>query len=51
MSEKVKCTKCNYTMNITIKDNAECHGVFLYCKGRHCRKEFELKIKEGKQIK
>ena len=43
------CPVCG--LKVTIFDNtAECHGVFLKCT-RGCGIEFELVIKEGKQIK
>jgi hypothetical protein len=30
---------------------ADCSGVFVRCKGRDCKREFEIVIKDGKQIK
>lgn len=48
---KIKCTQCGYVMNITALEGAECSGIVVRCKGRHCKKEFEIKVKNGKQIK
>lgn len=44
MERKVKCPYCGYEMPVTYGDNAVCKGVFLRCKGRNCRKVFEVKI-------
>lgn len=44
----VHCPNCG--AKVCIKDNAsECRGVYLKCT-RGCKTEFELVIKEGKQI-
>lgn len=47
---KVKCPFCGYVMNIELKDAAQCNGVFIRCKGRHCKKMFELLVQNGKQL-
>lgn len=47
---KVKCPHCGYVMAIEVDASAECHGVVVRCKGRHCKKTFEIKIKAGKQV-
>ncbi len=49
--KQVQCTECGYKMPIFYTDKAECEGVMIPCKGRHCPAVFELKIKKGKQIK
>ena len=41
---RVKCPYCGYEMPIRTEKDAECHGVYVRCKGRNCRKEFEIKI-------
>ncbi len=42
---KVKCPFCGYEMPIKYdKDIAEAKGLFVKCKGRNCKKEFEIKI-------
>lgn len=28
--------------------DAKCRGVFIRCQGRHCKKEFEIKINQDK---
>lgn len=48
---QVQCTECGYKMPIFYTDQAKCEGVFVQCKGRHCRNTFEIKIENGKQIK
>lgn len=42
---KVKCPFCGYEMPIRfIPKVAHCQGVFVKCKGRNCKREFEIKI-------
>lgn len=41
---KVKCPYCGYEMPVTYRKEAVCRGVFLRCKGRGCKKVFEIKI-------
>lgn len=47
---KVKCPYCGYEMPITYNKDTVCKGLFLRCKGRKCKKIFEIKINE-KNIK
>jgi len=30
---------------------ADCFGVFVKCKGKNCKREFEIVVKNGKQVK
>ena len=47
--KKVKCPFCGYEQNVLYDvKNAQCKGVFLRCKARHCKKEFEIKINQDK---
>ena len=48
---RVKCPKCNYQMPIYYDGTAESHGVVVPCKGRNCGAFFEIKIRNGKQIR
>ena len=42
---KVKCPYCGYEMPIKYTPKAAvCFGVFVRCKGRQCKREFEIKI-------
>lgn len=43
-----KCPYCG-AKTVICDNTAYCSGVFLVCT-RGCRKEFELKLKDGKQI-
>lgn len=43
--EKVKCPYCGYEMPIYYDKTATCKGVFIKCKGRNCKKQFEIIIK------
>ena len=43
--KKVKCPFCNYEMPIWYnEEKSKSKGIFVRCKGRKCRKEFEIKI-------
>lgn len=43
--EHIKCPFCGYEMPIKYdKDKAKAKGIFVKCKGRHCKKKFEIKI-------
>ncbi len=40
----IKCPFCGYLMPILKRENAVCSGLYVKCKARHCKKEFEIKI-------
>ncbi len=42
--KKIRCPFCGYEMPIYYEDGAVSKGLFARCKGRNCRKEFEIKI-------
>ena len=42
--KKVKCPWCGYEMPLTYRDDAVCRGVFVRCKGRSCKRIFEITI-------
>lgn len=43
--QKIKCPFCGYEMPIQYDgDKAKAEGIFVKCKGRNCKKEFEIKI-------
>lgn len=48
---RVKCPDCDYQMPIFYGETANCSGVMAPCKGRNCHAFFEIKIKNGKQIR
>lgn len=41
---KVKCPYCGYPVNVFRTKDAVCKGIFLKCKNKDCKKEFELKL-------
>lgn len=43
--EKIKCPYCGYEMPIYKAEKAVCKGVFVRCKGRGCKKMFEILVK------
>lgn len=44
LSNKIKCPHCGYEMPLTYEKDANCKGLFIRCKGRKCKKIFEIKI-------
>lgn len=49
--KRVVCPYCGYRMPIEYSHDATSKGVFVKCKGAHCKKDFELVIKDGVQYK
>ena len=43
--KKIKCPYCGYKMPIFYTERAKCIGIWVKCKGKNCKKEFEIKIK------
>jgi len=48
MRKNVTCPFCGYRMPIRYDADAECKGLFVKCKGRQCRRTFEIKIERFK---
>lgn len=42
---KLKCPFCGYEMPVYLAPYAKCAGVFVRCKGRKCKKQFEIRVK------
>lgn len=45
---KIKCPYCGYEMPLYYDEKSICKGVFIVCKGRNCKKEFEIVINKVK---
>ena len=44
-TKKIKCPYCGYEMPIKYDPKmASCRGVWVRCKGRLCKREFEVRI-------
>lgn len=43
-NKKVECPYCGYKMPLQYSKEAICRGIFVKCKGRNCKKIFEIKI-------
>lgn len=43
--KKVKCPFCGYEMPVYLSEKAVCRGVYVRCKGRGCKKIFEILTK------
>lgn len=43
-AKKIKCPYCGYEMPVTYYPGATCQGVFIRCKGRNCKKTFEIML-------
>ena len=52
MAEKkrtqVACPYCGYRMPVFHDEDAFSNGVYLRCKGRNCKRKFEIKINRDK---
>ena len=46
MQKKIECPYCGYRMPIFYNEEAQCRGLTVRCKGRNCKKEFEIKIEK-----
>lgn len=45
LTTRVTCPCCGYAMPIRYDEtDAVCQGVWVRCKGRNCKQEFEIKI-------
>lgn len=49
--KKVKCPYCGYVMPLQYEMLAVANGIFVRCKGKKCKKVFEIKIEAGEQVK
>lgn len=43
-ANKVKCPYCGYRMPIYIAENARCEGLTVRCKGKKCKRLFEIRL-------
>lgn len=50
-NKKIRCPFCGYVMPLFFNENTICNNLFIRCKGRNCKKEFEIKIKNNNQAK
>ena len=48
---RVACPECGYQMPVFYDAQAESRNVFVPCKGRGCGAFFEVKIRNGKQVR
>lgn len=47
--KKIKCPYCGHEQNILYDPgSAYSRGIFMRCKGRQCRKEFEVRINQDR---
>lgn len=46
--KKVQCPYCGYKMPIYCNRDSESHGLWVVCKGRNCKRRFEIKISKVK---
>lgn len=49
MRKQVTCPFCGYRMPVEYTLGARCKGVFVRCKGRGCKKEFEVVIQSKQE--
>lgn len=48
VKKKVLCPYCGHEQKVQYAPDAECRGVFIRCQARHCKREFEIVIKQDK---
>lgn len=46
---RVICPYCGYKMPLYYSNDSECSGISLICKGRNCKKRFNLIVQKGVQ--
>lgn len=44
--QKVICPFCGYKMPVWLGPEAESRDIWVRCKNRNCKREFEIKIKK-----
>ena len=49
--KRVICPYCGYRMPLEYESDASSRGVYVKCKGSHCKRDFEVVIKDGVQHK
>lgn len=47
---KVLCPYCESRLPVRYNGATVCSGIFLKCKDKNCRREFELIINHGRQV-
>lgn len=47
--KKIKCPYCGHEQSVQREQGAVCRGVWMKCKGRHCGREFEIRLPEGEK--
>ena len=45
--KKIICPYCVHPTPLTYRPDAHCAGVLIRCKGRHCKRIFEIKLSEN----
>lgn len=47
--KKITCPYCGQKQNLMYAPGkAACRGIFIRCKGRQCRREFEVRINQDR---
>ena len=46
---QVICPYCGYRLPMWYKSNSNCEEILVICKGRSCKKSFNLIVKDGVQ--
>ena len=48
-TKRVICPYCGYRLPLSYSSNSNCKEILVICKGRSCKKSFNLIIKDGVQ--
>lgn len=49
IEKRVICPYCGYRLPLKFSGNAEVHNLHVMCKGRNCKREFNLIVSRGIQ--
>lgn len=48
-TKRVICPYCGYRLPLSYSSNSNCREILVYCKGRNCKRSFNLIVKDGIQ--
>lgn len=49
--KKVRCPYCGHEQNVQYIPGAVSRGIYMRCKARQCKREFEVRIDNGREVK
>lgn len=46
--KQIVCPYCGYKMPVFFNEKAIAKGIFVICKGKNCKKQFEIRLSKDK---